>query len=439
MPNTDKGSPPLSLTRIRHLYSKFRNRASNPEGFDSKLNYWIGAINEWSVKEKRYQFNLVEISKAFKRDNLIPDLECLRLVASELKRRNNLVSRDYFINNVCADNGSNSSWLSWGLGSLSKPLKFGLSWFNNQGDEQEECEIIDPDITNSLALVNVDAVTSGAKELMTLLTEHQYIDKCLKYEEFERLILTNFEIEPDQLDVLLLYLIANKQAVTMEDKGTKYIKFGDNIQFSDMDISLRRLESARDLIEDDIIKVEIEIEKALEEAKAAVKSSNRIKAKALLRKKKRLEDVLSKKEAQLDNIHCLSEKLVDVQSNKAVVHAYREVADVLKSAQLKHEEINDTISSIEDVFENQNDVLSDLGRSMATTIIDDDELEAELKAFMAEDEDIEVPKVPDRSPKVTDDKLEDLYTRLENLRRPITDDDELMEGSSRKSIKRKAN
>lgn len=405
----------LSQTRIRFLFSKFRSRSSNPEGFDSKLNWWIGAINELCIQERRYHFNISQLSKAFKSCNVIPDLDCLRLVASEMKRRDNLVTRDYFINNICANSGQ--SWLSWGLGSLAKPLKFGLSWFGSKEDEQEECELMDQSISYSSDLVNLEAVVSGSRELMTYVNEQQLIDKCLKYEEFEKSLVT-FNIKPDQLEILLLYLTSIKQVITMEDKGTRYIKFGDDVQFSDLDVSLRSLESARELIEDDIVKIEMEIEKCMVEAKSAIRASNKIKAKSLLRRKKRLEDVLSKKEAQLDNINCLSEQLVDVQSNKAVVSAYKECADALKAAQVKHDEINFTISEMEDAFETQNDILTDLGKNITTSMIDDDELEAELKEIMQLDDNEKI-KVPNMSPKENDDKIDELYKRLENLRRPM--------------------
>ena len=171
----------------------------------------------------------------------------------------------------------------------------------------------------------------------------------MKQEAVEKLAYEKLKIDPKYFEYMLLYFLYHKKVIVIEEKGLKLIKFGDNPQFSDFDIGLARLEAAKSLVEDDILKVEEEMEKCRNEAKAVLKEGNRFKAKALLRRKKRFEDILLKKEGQLDNIMFMFDQMLDVDSHKMIINAYNNCAEVLKLAQSKHADLSSTMANIEEV------------------------------------------------------------------------------------------
>ena len=97
--------------RLSVLFTEFRSREANPEGWDSKMMFWINSINRWSKERLVIKFNIEKIRSAFERNSTLPQVKCIQLVLSEMKRRKLIVSKEEFFKEI--DNCQNQSWAKW--------------------------------------------------------------------------------------------------------------------------------------------------------------------------------------------------------------------------------------------------------------------------------------------------------------------------------------
>ncbi|XP_074594907.1 charged multivesicular body protein 7 [Brevipalpus obovatus] len=403
--------------RIRHLYGKFRERDLNPEGFDGKMNHWIVSINDWCSREHVFGITVTDIRRHFRHGTLVPDADCVRLVFSEMLRRSCLMPKVEFMSKKShRASGGGQGWLSWGFDSLKKPLSFGFSLISGQGDGKEQCEVIDDRVGMLTEFVNLEALTSSSKDLIRVLTEHSMIGKCLVMDEFVSFVNKNWSINSKQLDILIKYMENNGQAVRRKEKEISYIKFGEAVEFTDFDLTLAKMETARTMLENDVDKTSNEMEELRNKSKEVLKSGNKLKAKNLLRQKKALESVMEKKENQLNALNALIVQLHDAKSTKIVFDACQSYAGSVKSA-IKAESLDSVLADVEETMEQYNDLKFDLSRIAPS--VDDNELEDELAELMdenaegAESEesaaDLSLPEVPTGT-------VDDLEERLNNLR-----------------------
>jgi hypothetical protein len=230
-------------------------------------------------------------------------------------------------------------------------------------------------------------------------------------------------ITPKMLDYIIMLLKSEGKVNVIVDLNIKLVKFGSD--FTELEIGLERLESAKELVEVDIKKCENQMEVLKEEAKLCVKEKNMVKAKNLLKRKKKLEMQIEKKEGQLDNIETMFKNLSEADSQKMVFRAFQEGAEMLKMAQLK-QDIDTTIADLQDALQDQSDITA----AMSTSLISDtgDEvLEDELASLLADQEiDSEAVTPPalvaeKSSASNQENELQELLDRLAKLREPEDD------------------
>lgn len=70
--------------RMNFLFSPFRERSVNPEGYDAKLNFWINTIQDLCVKSQCPVISGTALSAAFERKNRQP--VCLDIVLESMIR-----------------------------------------------------------------------------------------------------------------------------------------------------------------------------------------------------------------------------------------------------------------------------------------------------------------------------------------------------------------
>ncbi|KAK4337404.1 hypothetical protein RND71_043351 [Anisodus tanguticus] len=182
----------------------------------------------------------------------------------------------------------------------------------------------------------------------------------------------------------------------------------------DKDISLMRLEDAKLMIQNDIDKLEDEIEKCKEEARQAIKQNNKTKGISCLRKKARLTQQIDKKLNQYTNIETLEEQLLNSDSNKQILEVLSKSSEVLKTKQKLPEDVEDLVSSIEEALESHNNLVNDISKPFIQQF-DEEDLEDELNQLIEEDE---LEKITNdvSSSKDKNKEADDLYERLRKLR-----------------------
>lgn len=377
------------VKRMKFLMTDFRSRDANPEGYDDKMSFWIKTLSKWSSSPQAAEFNLKSIRDSFEKDGHMPSTGLLQTVMSKMMSSNQVMKRDVYKESLLKS--MTEGWVSWGVTLATKPISWGLTTLigstSSALTSSGTCNSnIDPDEI----LINVESIDSLANKLFI-----KYKDSSLlKYEQVLEDVIKSQGITRSLFELLLLKLQSEKKVVIQEDCNFKLIKFGSKAIITQSEIGLVRLESAKEVVESDIKMIETSLEQLKNEARNAIKEGCKTKAKSILKKKKRLEVQLSKREAQLDNIEFLLEQLVESESHPTILTAMKAAADILKGAEAKHDEILDTLNEVEDVVHVHQNMVSDLSRSILdqSTVANDVELEEELNELLRDDEDIERKK-----------------------------------------------
>lgn len=394
--------------RMSVLFCEFRSREANPEGWDSKMKFWINAINEWTEKTQSVCFTLEELRDAFERNGSRPQIKSLQLVLSEMQRRQVVFSRENFPR--CLQSNQ-SSWVSWGFKNfVVRPLSWSYSMLS--GSEESVSEEINESIQSDTKLVSLNSLQGLCQKVENYLAESNLALNCVPYKTVVEKVNQQLGIKTETMEYIRQVLEAQQKMKVVTEGGFTICRFGVNPSISEGDIVLNKLEFATKTLNTEIRKLDEESEEYKKQARLCVRENNRTKAKMLLRKKKRLEDLIVKKEQQLDNIAMLFERLQEVETQKQILHAFQDVSKTLKNVQADPDKAESIVQDLEDVFAQQ-EMLSDVEKSFSHLAnVDDLEVEEELNEILKEaSADTKLEKELEEmlnQLEVYDDKIEDV-------------------------------
>lgn len=392
--------------RMSSLFSQFRAREANPEGFDLKINFWSKYINKWSLQTRRVVFTVDDVRNAFQRGSQRPQTKCIQLVMSHLKRNKSLIYFDDYIQ--LTKSNDNKNWINWGLNTLVvKP--FSIGWSLIAGNKEQDCsEEILTDIKDETKFICVETLQVMSEEFIKFVTHLENIN-CIRFDSLFAKSKDKLKINYDTFDVIIANLELENKIKTFVDNGIKIIKFGKNAEIKELDIGLIRLESAKEILENEIQKLDDEIKSIEEEARVCIRNKNREKAILLLRRKKRVENKMSKKDTQLDNVDLLIEQLSNASSHNLILQAFQKAADALKLAH-NPEDVENTMSDIEETLDVVSDIVSDVSRPLVS--VDNQDIDNELDELLNELEQNELPKASIASHRQQNDEQLEQLNRL---------------------------
>lgn len=341
------------------LTAPFRSRSANPDGFDSKMKSWIAAIEDWTVSKRRLTFTLREIHKTFISDSRIrPDKESIRLVLSEMKRRNllsplgSLKSSKFWTSSdpLLESYADPKSWVSWGVRKfVYDPASWALSTITG-GHNQSYSDLTDLSIADDMKFVSEKSLHELAHNLLAEFVriakaEEQF---CFEWRHLLEIInpimnsiidATDSKELSETLDILIEYLEHNRLIAIQTDNDTKLIKVANpedsekkTVIITQRDVATARLLRAKELL---LASADRYLEQASRAKQAALEFYNRkeiARAKSFLRSHKRFADYAHQKEAQLTNVEVMLEQLENNDSNMIVLQAYKDGANALKIA-----------------------------------------------------------------------------------------------------------
>lgn len=404
--------------RMNFLFSVFRLKSVNPEGWTDKMNFWFNTITDLCHQNKNCVINDVTLKSAFRRNGREP--QCLDAVLEHMAEHGTIMDIGEF--SKIGEQG----WLGWGINLLiQKPITWGFSTvqsFLKWGKRDER-------------FIVVHIVKDFARKLFQRyndLVAAEAIDNSIFFENFEekcRDICTGINFR-----LALVQLQKEKKAYVFNDSGKEIIKFRkpmeDNVKpLSDVDKGVLKLQKAKEFTLNEIEKLEREMESLKKEAKALIGQGNKTSAMAALKKKKRLDSLLEKKTIAFDNLDSLQCQLQNSGSEKLVLEAYKAGAQAMKVAtkdDLDIDRVDTLLAEMEEVYDNYKEVQDTLAKPVG----DGDSLEDyedELEQLMQETkpatnrlkpQEMEYPK-PTRSREIATD--EDLMKRLAALRSPPKD------------------
>lgn len=358
--------------RLSVLFTEFRSREANPEGWDSKMMFWINSINRWSKERLVIKFNIEKIRSAFERNSTLPQVKCIQLVLSEMKRRKLIVSKEEFFKEI--DNCQNQSWAKWGLNMLVyKPFSMVSSILVSDNDDSIS-EEMDYKITTEIEFINLQTLQWISNEIDSIGKDS--IDNVVTFDDFYAQCNEKLNIDIESFELAILQLQYENKLKYIVDNKIKLIKFGPNAVFTEYDLGTMRLDAAKAILEKEIQKLEDEMEKCKDEARIAVREKNTNKAKSILRRKKRLENKIIEKETQMDNIDVLLEQIINAKSHKQVLQAFQKASDALRATQINENDAETIITDVEDTLELVSNINADISTPLATIDVDvEEELE----------------------------------------------------------------
>lgn len=370
------------------LTAPFRSRSANPDGFDSKMKLWIVAIEDWTVSNRRLTFSLREIHRTFVSDSGVrPDKESIRLVLSEMKRRNlvanlsSLKTSKFWTSSdpLLESYGDPKSWVSWGVKKLVyDPASWALSTIAG-GQNQSYSDLTDLSILDDMKFVSQKSLHELAHNLLAEFVriakaEEQF---CFEWKHLLEIInpimnsiidATDYKNLSETLDILMEYLEHNRLIATQTDDETKLVKVANpedsekkTVIITQRDVATARLLRAKELL---LASADRYLDQASRAKQAALECYNKkevARAKSLLRSHKRFAEYAQQKEAQLTNVEDMLEQLENNDSNKIVLQAYKDGANALKIANDKL--LDETLMLADETFA--------LNKTIEDTLIND--------------------------------------------------------------------
>ncbi|CAG2113920.1 unnamed protein product [Medioppia subpectinata] len=394
--------------RMTALMGPFRAREANPEGWDLKMNFWINCIAKWSLQTHSVVFRAEDVMKAFERGSKRPDVQCIQLVVSHLKRGKNVVNLTEM--KTSSETNVNKNWLNWSFSTfVVKPLTIGLSLVSS-GKEEAVCEDILPEVSADSKFVLNETLQVMSEEMMKYLNQLEDID-CIRFDNLFNKCKNRLDIDLETFEVIVNYLENSNKLKVFSDNGIKIVKIGKNSAISESDIGFIRLETAKELLENEIERLETEIESIRAEAKTCVSNKNKEKAIVLLKRKKRVENKLVQKVSQLDNVDVLIDQLINSSSHNTIFQAFQKANDALKLANSNQEDMESTMADVEETLDVMNEMVADVSRPLVADAGIAD-IEEELDDLLTELNDQTANEEKSRQQKKNEKELVDILDNL---------------------------
>ncbi|KAH7642132.1 charged multivesicular body protein 7 [Dermatophagoides farinae] len=379
--------------RMDVLFHPFRIREINPEGWDLKMNFWINLINKWCLFDRKVVFTIDEIRQNFNRDERLPHLDCIKLVVSHMKRQNKILFKDDIVNQKkCSESNRTSLLANWALNSLiMKPITFGWNWLSTKDDDGHSNDDKILSIHQDYRLINVETIQIISESIESYIKNIE--TTCMSYSKFINMVNKNVfdekKLDEFSMNMVLIYLESQNKIKIYEDAGFKIIKFTNNIQTKDADITLAKLEMVKEILEKEASNMEKRMKTLNDEVHVSITNGNKEKALLLLKRKKRLENRVKEKDLQIDNIEILCSQLLETGSHQLMIKTFQMANDVLKKNSAKIEDVENVMSQMDDILNNQSMINEELNRPIQESTQLELEAELELEEILKEIDDVE--------------------------------------------------
>lgn len=422
---------------MNFLFSAFPAvRSVNPHHWDSKMFFWTKLITDMCTHSDHSYMTWDNILSKLARGGRTP--LGLQTVFKEMTERGEIIATATYLRDIQA----NETWVGWGFNwCVKKPV----TWVADKVLSPIKTRQISKDMKNGRFIV-----LTALQKKCSLITEkfHEFYSSeglanglgsdlsALSMISYSKLreITSDILKDQDSLDLVLATLRKNKviEVCTIGDSGLddsnggtdhpikeKYIKFARCTEnkvspVSEADVGIVQLHRTLEYLEKCNQASFKEMEECKEKARLYIKSKRQILAKSMLRKRKRLEISLIKRQQTSINIEQLLESLNQCKTDKMILDTYRSgvaaYKDISRSNNMSAESVQETMDDVASVLDEHSDIQSALSSSISPDADSDMSLlEAEFDALMKVDGDdhkddkmfseINLPSVPDHTPK----------------------------------------
>lgn len=375
--------------KMNALFAPFRKRETNPQGWDSKMSFWIKNIDSWCLENDKCLFTIDEVQQAFSRNRRRP--QCILTVVDEMLRNGMVKLLSDF---MCTP--QQHTWASWALSSF---VKSPLIWSFNK---LKESLISSSENTVEAEYVHLGIVKAKGEALI-LASDTETKNSLFGLEQLKEIMemKSGTPISEEILQLVVHWLRVQNLAsmITHGDKIlVKLAKSKNQMKpITEADQAVYSLQQNERLLTKNIEQLELEKQQAEEEARNYLQRQMRQSAKSCLRKKKELEKRVEKRAIALDNVLTLLSHIREAESDAKILDSYKMGLSALKAtfkeAGLTEDSVSDTLNSVQEVLDIHDEIQAALSEPVAPST--DADLEKELAALLLDS----LPNPPIDSPK----------------------------------------
>ncbi|KAF9653780.1 hypothetical protein BDM02DRAFT_3182236 [Thelephora ganbajun] len=398
-----------STSRLKSLYSDIsRQKHSNPTSYRSTVHWWREVLQTVVLKRWLPQPSdalvlhaLPTLADSFRYEGAGKPL-CLATVISELQEEKVYIPLNQFLTatQLIYDPG----WLPYRIASyvIGKPLRWALQQTGVVGSG----DVIESD-AQRWKRVKGDYVLCGLVESAAqCVLAHQrtketgaFADKLYSVESFKRefsgVSLPDVVLSDLDMKVLLKHLERDMKIVVIDGKVVKFVEEDTKPRtINAVDSGLLELKTAVQNLSVQIESIQNRIKERSEKASSALKHNRKEIALGHLRARKQLEDILVKRSNALENLEStlwtVEHAAGDVEIMKFYESSTITLRTILSHPSLQRDKIDETMEALHSVTEDAKDVdltIRLAGEAEQANIIDDDEIERELRALVRDVED----------------------------------------------------
>uniref|UniRef100_A0A1A9WBN6 Charged multivesicular body protein 7 n=1 Tax=Glossina brevipalpis TaxID=37001 RepID=A0A1A9WBN6_9MUSC len=374
--------------RRQLLLSPFRERDLNPEGFDSKLKFWVDLIEKYCIYKGDASFSKSELKSRFTRNDRVPS--CLDIVLSHMEKQKIVCDRrDYEFDR-------NSTWTGWAAYKLiKKPVLWAFEILKSNVVANKTSE------SHPVEYVHLNVLKNFCKQLHEILKKPPFLGKVQPYEVFATDVLKVMLLS-DSCIKLCTEALHYERKISLSYKRTYNensiylikVPADENeldIRITEGDLAMHNMSVIRMNLMGQLKDIEIKIEESTEKIRQYLQQNKRQMAKYQLRSKHLLERNYEKQSLALYNIEALLSSVEEAKHNNIILDAYKygskALHDILDASNLKYDNATEIISEVTETIETHKELEDAIGNANLNILAsnEDDELERELAQLIKEE------------------------------------------------------
>ncbi|KRY00293.1 Charged multivesicular body protein 7 [Trichinella pseudospiralis] len=293
---------------MQHMFSKFRSKESNPNGYSRKLQFWMDSIRNLVYSKGNPIFTLGQLKQEFQWKNYTP--ACLDHVIYEMLKGGIIMTRTEYENSL----------YGWFYKNLQKILRESWNYIfphNNDREieyslgEQILCKVQKLSLDSTIS-ENVISWNELRREIADICPLKRALDLVLSYLQSVRLVSS---YQTDDAETLLKFCLSSENVYP---------------EITDIDISIYKLEDF---------------------AVVSTRQKKYSEAKRFILKKRYHENILANKLDAIYNLQSLYLKLMSAKNNAMVTGALETSKTALRNklnADISFSEAAEVQTDIED-------------------------------------------------------------------------------------------
>ncbi|KRY00292.1 Charged multivesicular body protein 7 [Trichinella pseudospiralis] len=302
---------------MQHMFSKFRSKESNPNGYSRKLQFWMDSIRNLVYSKGNPIFTLGQLKQEFQWKNYTP--ACLDHVIYEMLKGGIIMTRTEYENSL----------YGWFYKNLQKILRESWNYIFPHNNDRE------------IEYVYVALVKSLGEQILCkvqkLSLDSTISENVISWNELRREIADICPLKR-ALDLVLSYLQSVRLVSSYQtDDAETLLKFclsSENVypEITDIDISIYKLEDF---------------------AVVSTRQKKYSEAKRFILKKRYHENILANKLDAIYNLQSLYLKLMSAKNNAMVTGALETSKTALRNklnADISFSEVQTTLDEIQEAM-----------------------------------------------------------------------------------------